>query len=224
MGSIRARRYAVGATAVVLGVGLALPSLPLGGQDRDPVSSQTSAAPAQAVVDAQRLRPKVLGPLSCATAPASGPFRPARVAVAGVSDGAEVLALPRDAHGVPGVPPVTGSGKQVFAWDEAPTGVRPGSSRGNVLLNAHTWPDGSALGNRLLTGLQEGGTVVVHGEQGQRHCYRVTDRVEVPGDQPYPRYYADTGREQLAIIVCSGRRLGPGQWTHRTIWFAEPVR
>ena len=29
-------------------------------------------------------------------------------------------------------------------------GVEPGSRKGHVLLNTHTWPDGSAMGNRLL--------------------------------------------------------------------------
>jgi hypothetical protein len=223
MTSTRVRRYAVGLAAVVLGIGVALPFLPRG-QDTEPGASQAADVPEQTALDAQRLRHKPLGPRPCETAPAGRPFRPARVTVAGVTDGAAVLPLPRDEHGVPGVPPTTDDGKQVFAWDEDPVGVRPGGRRGNVLLNAHTWPDGSALGNRLLAGLQEDGTVVVHGEDGERLCYRVTDRVEVPGDRPYPRYYADTGREQLPIIVCSGRRLGPGQWTHRTIWFASPVR
>ena len=63
---------------------------------------------------------------------------------------------PRDAQGIPGVPPLTSAGKAVFAWDRQ-QGIRPGAARGNVLLNAHTWPDGSALGNRLLDGLRTGG-------------------------------------------------------------------
>ena len=37
-------------------------------------------------------------------------------------------------------------------------------------------------------------------------------------------YYAKDGQPQLAIVVCSGRRLGPGQWEKRTIWFARPGR
>jgi len=28
----------------------------------------------------------------------------------------------------------------------------------------------------------------------------------------------------VVIVVCSGERLGPGDWTHRTLWFASPVR
>jgi hypothetical protein len=108
----------------------------------------------------------------------------------------------------------------MFAWDRA-QGVRPGDTKGNVLLNTHTWPDGSALGNRLLAGLHEGDRIVVHGDRS-RLCYRVTARVEVPAARGMPRYYRVDGRPQLAIVVCSGRRLAPGVWDHRTVWFASP--
>ena len=37
-----------------------------------------------------------------------------------------------------------------------------------------------------------------------------------------PRYSVTDGPPQLAIVVCSGRRLGPGVWTKRTVWFASP--
>jgi hypothetical protein len=108
----------------------------------------------------------------------------------------------------------------VFAWDRQ-QGIRPGDAAGNVLLNAHTWPDGTALGNRLLAGLQRGDRVVVFGANA-RLCYRVTERVEVRADQGMPRYYSTDGSPQLAILVCSGRRLGPGVWEKRTVWFASP--
>jgi len=148
-------------------------------------------------------------------------FAPKVISVPGVARGAAVVAPPRDANGVPGVPPLSGEGKAVFAWDRE-QGIRPGDPRGNVLLNAHTWPDGSALGNRLLAGLQKGDRIVVHGG-GARLCYRVTERVEVPADERMLRYYEKAGPPQLAIVVCSGRRLGPGLWEKRTVWFASPV-
>lgn len=155
----------------------------------------------------------------CATT-AREAFVPARVRVPGVG-ARDVVGLPRDASGTTGVPPVSTEGKSQFAWD-AP-GVRPGSSRGNVLLNAHTWPDGSALGNQLLEVLDRGDVIAVLGAEGQRLCYRVTDRVQVPFDAPGDRYYDAAGPAQVAIVVCSGTRLGPGAWTHRTLWFGTPV-
>ena len=121
---------------------------------------------------------------------------------------------------MPGVPPLTSTGKFQFAWDRE-QGIRPGDPAGNVLLNAHTWPDGSALGNHLLAELQRGDRIVVRGGTA-RLCYRVTERVEVLAERGMPRYYARDGSPQLAIVVCSGRRLGPGVWEKRTVWFASP--
>lgn len=156
---------------------------------------------------------------SCA--PVAHAFRPRTITVPGVTRAAAVVAPARDADGVPGVPPLTTGGKTVFAWDRGQR-VRPGDLAGNVLLNAHTWPDGSALGNRLLAGLQTGDKIVVHGTVA-RLCYRVTERVEVLAQQGLARYYTADGPPQLAIVVCSGRRLGPGVWEKRTVWFAAPT-
>lgn len=155
---------------------------------------------------------------SCATT--HHPFAPTSVAVPGVDRSIPVIAPPRDSAGVPGVPPLTTAGAHMFAWDPEQH-VRPGDPRGHVLLNAHTWPDGSALGNQLLEGLHTGDRILVRG--GHRElCYRVTRRVEVSAAEGYPAYYARSGPPRLAIIVCSGRRLGPGDWENRTIWFAAP--
>lgn len=147
-------------------------------------------------------------------------FRPRAVSVPGVTRRTSIVTPPRDANGIPGVPPLTDAGKRVFAWDRE-QGIRPGDPAGNVLLNAHTWPDGSALGNRLLAHLHSGDRVVVHGAK-LRLCYRVTERVEVLAVRGLPRYYTKDGPPQLAILVCSGRRLGPGNWEKRTVWFAAP--
>ena len=157
-------------------------------------------------------------PPSCGTVERA--FDPRTITVPGVRRGVSVVTPPRDADGVPGVPALTNGGKSVFAWDRE-QGVRPGDAAGNVLLNAHTWPDGSALGNRLLSGLRRGDRIVVLGD-GARLCYRVTERVEVPAERDMPRYFSTDGPPQLAIVVCSGRRLGPGVWEKRTVWFASP--
>jgi hypothetical protein len=150
----------------------------------------------------------------------TSPFTPEALTVRGVTDRRPVVSIPRDTNGVPGVPPLTDQGKTEFAFDPDQD-VLPGDRRGNVLLNAHTWPDGTGLGNRLLAGMRQGSTIVVLGE-GHRLCYRVTRRVEVDATKPQPAYFASDGRPQLAIVVCSGERLGPGEWTKRTIWYASP--
>lgn len=221
------RRTAAVATAVVVAVAMAVgvawwvvahdePTPPSAAERVEPTVPPSASPPSSP-------------PPSPSTSPSPDPacddvsraFAPQAITVPGVARGVAVVAPPRDVNGVPGVPPLSGDGKVVFAWDRE-QGIRPGDPKGNVLLNAHTWPDGSALGNRLLADLQAGDRIVVHGGRS-RLCYRVTERVEVPADQRMLRYYKKDGPPQLAIVVCSGRRLGPGLWEKRTVWFASPA-
>jgi hypothetical protein len=206
------KRVAAVAMAVIVAGGVCWLARP--GDEREPqVAART---PSRSVPAEQGATPSP-GP-SCDKV--SRAFRPRTVTVPGVARAASVVMPPRDANGVPGVPPLTAEGKSVFAWDRE-QGIRPGDHAGNVLFNAHTWPDGSALGNRLLAGLQRGDRIVVLGDKA-RLCYRVTERVEVAAKRGMPRYFTTDGPPQLAIVVCSGRRLGPGVWTKRTVWFASP--
>lgn len=151
--------------------------------------------------------------------PSLKPFTPTSITIAHVVKNGQVLALPRDGHDVPNTPPT--SAKYTFAWDRPP-GIKPGSDHGNVLLNAHTWPDNSAVGNAMLGKLNKGNRIILRGGKSEI-CYKVTKRVEVRASDGYPAYYDRTGTPKVALIVCSGQRLGPGNWTHRTIWFAEPI-
>ena len=194
------RRLAVAMTAVlVLGTG---------------VAASTGPASAQAVSRTA----------ACRTP--EQPFRPASITIPSVVGPTRVLALGRDRDGTPKTPPLTQRGRWQFGWDRE-SGIRAGSPRGVVRLNAHTYPrDGSyglALGNRLLAGLRVGATLVVAGRDELRMCYRVTRRISVRAKRSVPAYYDSNGRPLVAIVVCSGVRRGPGDWSHRTIWFAEPV-
>ena len=180
----------------------------------------TAAAPParQSVLEGTILKAKPL----CATG-ATTPFTPTRVSVEGVVHRAPVLALPRDSNNVPGVPPINEAGKHEFAWDRPP-GVMPGSDKGNVLLNAHTWPwtSAPALGNLMLKNLRAGDRIVLWGDHAHL-CYRVTKQVTIRAEQNYPPYYDTEGPSQVAIMVCAGVRRGPGDWADRAIWFATPV-
>jgi hypothetical protein len=167
----------------------------------------------------------VLKPKPCYR-PVSGPFTPKKVTVPGVTRDATVLALPRDAANVPQAPPISSVGKTQFAWSVSPDPL-PGSAKGNALFNAHTWPDGTALGNKLLDGLQVGDRIIVHGTShdgaARTLCYRVTKRDVIVASDGSFEYYEREGPPQLALIVCSPPRLGPGNWLHRTIWYASPM-
>ncbi len=219
--SVRSRLVALFVAAVL--VAAALVWLADRNDSSDPVavdqevpSASASAAPTPTPTPS-RQPPKT--PFACRAV--SDAFTPTSIEVPGVTTGSSVVAVPRDANGVVGVPPLTESGKAEFAWD-AP-GVEPGSSAGHALFNAHTWPDGSALGNRLLDGLQTGGRLVVRGASGERLCYDVDRREEVTAETRMPEIYSAEGPPRLVIIVCSGVRRGPGDWSHRTLWFASPV-
>lgn len=185
------------------------------------VESAPSARPpaAQAVTAGSTLDPK-----PCFR-PADGPFVPKRITVPGVARDIEVLALPRDSAGVPQAPPISSAGKTQIGWD-IPSSPKPGSAKGNVLINAHTYPDGSALGNKFLAGLEVGDKMIVHGVRNgkpQTLCYRITkEQVIIASDGSWEYYEAD-GPPQIALIVCSPPRLGPGNWLKRTIWYASPM-
>lgn len=191
----------------------------------DEAAPRAQASPAAAPAQQAMASGSTLKPKPCYL-PATAPFRPTRITVPGVTQDATVLALPRDANNVPTAPPISDYGKTVFAWSVPPDPM-PGDAKGNVLLNAHTWPDGTALGNKLLDGLQVGGRIVVYGKsadgRAQTQCYQVTKRDVIVASDGSTEYYERNGPPQLALIVCSPPRLGPGNWLHRTIWYASPL-
>jgi Sortase domain len=222
---------AVGALLVAAGVnllfGISAPNAP----------ERALAEATQSTTSASTLRP-VRNPETSSTADSSmhqlfrpqcrsstGAFVPTMVSITQITHDANVLAVNRDVSNTPGVPPVTETGKREFAWDAG--GAMPGSLRGNVNLNAHTWPDGTALGNALLRELSAGDVIVVQGAHGQRQCYKVIGQREVAithvPQAVLDRYYDSAGPPQLTVLACSGTRLGPGNWTHRTLWYATPV-
>ncbi|GAA5114455.1 hypothetical protein GCM10023339_20190 [Alloalcanivorax gelatiniphagus] len=169
-------------------------------------------------------------PARTTCAAVDGAFRLTTLAIDGVLAPTTVLARGQDRHGVPLPPPLTERGKWQLAWDRA-SGVRPGDTAGVVRLTAHTYPqDGAgdrkqapALGNLLLARLRPGAALEVDGAGGERLCYRVTRRQQVRATDSLSGYYDATGTPRLAILVCSGKRRGPGDWSHRTIWWATPT-
>ncbi|MGN6724164.1 MAG: class F sortase [Marmoricola sp.] len=147
-------------------------------------------------------------------------FWPVAAHVPAVNRTIRVIGVPRTSAGAIGAPPLTTAGKQIFGWDPF---VRPGSGVGSVVLDAHTWPDGSALGNALLSRLHVGAIVILKGASGQVRCYRIVQRAQyLRWLAPLDRITRTWGPEQLAIIVCSGRRLGPQDWQSRTVWYGVP--
>ena len=155
---------------------------------------------------------------ACVSPPA--PFHPSTASIPPIGRSVRVVRVRRTASGAVGTPPVSRRGKWLMGLDPQ---ALPGDGEGTVIMAAHTWPDGSALGNALLRSLRAGDRLEL-GNGSAVACYQVTQRKEY-GAAKVPRRKAFRwwGPEQLVIVVCSGTRLGPGRWTHRTVWYATPV-
>lgn len=195
----RARRTTA-ALAVALVVFLAVPTI--------------SATPATAVAAAPART-------AAACVAPGAPFAPTVTSIPAIGRSVDVVGVRRTAAGAVGSPPVSKRGKWLVGLDPQ---TWPGDGEGTVIMAAHTWPDGSALGNALLRSLRAGDRLVLGNGDGAAACYRVTKRRKY-GATGVPRKKAFRwwGPEQLVIVVCSGKRLGPGRWSHRTIWYATPV-
>ena len=125
----------------------------------------------------------------------SKPLTPRRITIKGITYRAKVIMPPREAGRVPGDPPLTEAGKEMFAFDKY-TGIYPGSKFGVVRMNAHVWPDGSAVGNRMLKKMTIGKRIVVLGKT-KKICYRVVDKVVVDANKTLLRYYRLDGPPRL---------------------------
>ncbi len=149
------------------------------------------------------------------------PFVPVSIDLAGVGN-AKVIGLSR-VKSIPGVPPLTDAGKSQMAWDRP--GIRPGFAQGHVLMNAHAWPDASALGNVMDAKLVVGAVIRVHGRGDRVQCYRVVRHiVAAPSKKLSNAYYgSDQSAPRLAILTCTGVRRGPGDWSKRAVWLAKPI-
>lgn len=152
--------------------------------------------------------------------PAHG-FVPSQAQIPAIGRTVQVIQVQRTSSGAVGAGPTTESGKWLMSMDPQ---TKPGSHKGSVLLSGHTWPDGSALGNAMLSNLQVGDGIVLVGKNGKQACYRINKRQSYPVDKvPTRKAFRQTGPEQVVIVACSGKRTSPGHWTRRTLWYATPL-
>jgi hypothetical protein len=148
-------------------------------------------------------------------------FVPTRAQLPSLGRTVRVIQVKRTSSGAVGAAPVTDAGKRVIAMDPR---TKPGSRHGSVLLNGHTWPDGSAIGNAMLQNLWKSDGIVLADKDGHRACYVVSKRKSYPVHQvPERNAFRSSGPEQVVIVACSGKRTSPGHWTRRTLWYAKPL-
>ena len=145
-------------------------------------------------------------------------FVPTKARIPAIGRTVKVIQVPRKSNGQIGAGPTTTAGKWLMSMDPK---TKPGSHQGSVLLSGHTWPDGSALGNAMLEHLFVGNGIVLYNDYVHA-CYHVNTRKSYPVNEVPRRIFRTTGYEEVVIVACSGKRLGPGNWTRRTIWYATP--
>lgn len=179
-----------------------------------------NVGPAAAPASAATAAPTAAAATPYCKRPAKG-FVPNRASIPALDRTLKVIQVKRKRNGEVGAGPVTDEGKWLMAMDPQ---TKPASRKGSVILSGHTWPDGSALGNALLRSFHEGDRIVLFGSDGKRACYKITERTQYAvRDVPNNKAFRYWGREQVVVVTCSGKRLGPGNWSHRTIWYGVPV-
>ncbi|NLA29510.1 MAG: class F sortase [Propionibacterium sp.] len=115
-----------------------------------------------------------------------------------------VISLGLDATGAAPATPPGNEGYTVGWFNEGPL---VGSQVGNVVLSAHTFRYGGALGNQLNNGLLTPGELIrISGSDGSSACYRHSGHAHVMVDEYDPTsniLYDDYGDPKFALIVCS---------------------
>ncbi len=146
-------------------------------------------------------------------------FKPKQAAISKVGGWFRVSKVGRTRSGEMGTPPLNSSGKWTVGWYPS---RGPGTRAGAVPLNAHTWPNGSALGNSMLRKMRKGSVIWLQGD-ARAACYKVVKKATYPRNKaPLKKILGAWGKPRLTITVCSGKRLGARNWTHRTVWYAVP--
>lgn len=185
------------------------------------VATVVVAASAGIVSVATSESAQAAAPANCTST--RGAFVPTQARISHIGR-VQVIAVGKNSDGSMGTPPLTNTGKHQLAWFRGSS--KPGSGKGGVAMDAHSWPDGSALGNALYARVFKGDTVTLS-DAGNKHrtCYRITNREQFNRSSvPMNRVVRGNGKGQiLSMVVCSGQRLGPGNWTQRTVWTAVAV-
>lgn len=135
---------------------------------------------------------------------------------------APLSAVGEDANGAPGAPPL--SRLYDTAWYQK--SPKPGSTRGNVIINIHSWASGPALGNDLRQQLRSGDVIKVTGADGRVACYRFREMIKFRVADYDPKsgiYHNRSGRPQLAIMTCWDRNPRTGEYESRVLMYADYV-
>lgn len=231
---ISERRYVILLAIVIIGLVWALFHPVRTNPPNSSVLPEVSTSSQPVIVPPKTLEPSMLVPsdtpivAACRTQ-SKQPFRPRAVQLLGIASYPAVpLDLVRTANGVQlPIPPDENPG--IFAWV---SGDRAADDNSILRLTAHTWSDGSAVGNVINTKIRPGAIIVVHGsKKAQVACYRVTAREQVTivgatskqkvkANAVLRRYNGIRAQDDLGIMVCSGEHFAVGVYRDRLNVFA----
>ena len=149
---------------------------------------------------------------------------PTRITLGDVASHAPVMSLGLAADGTAAAPPK--DQPKTVGWYNL--GPRPGSDKGKVVLTAHTYHRGGALGNALNSeqGLRLGDVIRLTDASGRTLCYRHTRTAKVMVKDYDPKstvLYDDHGAPMLAIVICWDYERSTKFWASRIIFYAEPL-
>ncbi|MEL4504113.1 class F sortase [Luteococcus sp. H138] len=165
------------------------------------------------------------GPLPDGCATAASPIVPTRITMGDVTADSPVLSLGMADDGSVKTPPF--DQPHSVGWFNG--GPQPGSSQGKVVLTAHTFHKGGALGNALhdsSSGLKLGDLIRVTDASGKTLCYRYTKQAKLWVKDYDPRstaVYDTAGRPMLAIVICWDWDAARKFWDSRVVYYAEPL-
>ncbi len=161
-----------------------------------------------------------------APAVASGrPCRPVRFAMTALGIDTSVVALSLTSDGDLGTP--SDGDKKSAGWFPS---VMAGAARGTVLMDGHTYHDGSALftlgfAQQVRTGM----VMRLSCAGGHTFSYRVSEITLDVSPASYPGFvtsralYSADGPAQLVMITCTDYIPAQRVWAHRAILIANPV-
>lgn len=153
------------------------------------------------------------------------PCRPTGLAIDALAIDASVTEIGLEPDGTLGVP--SEADKRKAGWYPS---VLAGSSRGTVLMDAHTFRDDSALFKTDLKQTARLGMVLhLSCPDGRVFSYRLSELRTDLTPESYPdfvrarRLYASDGPAQLVMVTCTTWNVVRRVWENRAVLIASPL-
>ena len=121
--------------------------------------------------------------------------------------------------------PATPSDNQGYTLAWFDQGPQVGSAAGHVILTAHTFRYGGALGNDMNRGAMQPGDIIrITDTIGTTVCYSFTQALKINLADYAPDskvLYSTTGDPFLVVVVCADYPIGDGEPTARMLYYAR---